>query len=75
VEPRTTGEPGQEVSLGEDDLRLLAALAAGLPTHAVARTLSISVRTVQRRIRELCDRIGVQTTVEAVAWAARRQLI
>lgn len=75
MEPRTTGEPGQDVTLDEDDLQLLAALATGLPTHAVARTLSISARTVQRRIRELCDRIGVRTTVEAVAWAARRQLI
>ncbi len=65
----------RDVILEHDDLRLLAALATGLPTHAVARTLSTSARTVQRRTREVCDRIGVRTTVEAVAWAARRHLI
>jgi DNA-binding NarL/FixJ family response regulator len=41
----------------------------------VAHALNTSERTIQRRTRDLCDRIGVRTTVEAVAWAARRQLI
>lgn len=62
-------------ALDEQDLQLLALVAAGLPTPAVAHRLNTSPRTLQRRIRELCDRIGVRTTVEAVAWAARRQLI
>lgn len=75
MEQRATGEPDQDICLDADDLRLLAALATGLPTHAVARTLSTISRTVQRRTRDLCDRIGVHTAVEAVAWAARRQLI
>jgi DNA-binding NarL/FixJ family response regulator len=57
------------------DLRLLALLASGLPAARVAHALNTSERTIQRRTRDLCDRIGVRTTVEAVAWAARRQLI
>ncbi|HKC29287.1 MAG TPA: LuxR C-terminal-related transcriptional regulator [Jatrophihabitans sp.] len=74
------GEPvaaptGAHQCLDDDDLRLLALLAEGLPTLAVARALNTSPRTLQRRTREVCDRIGVRSTVEAVAWAARRQLI
>lgn len=70
-----TGTTGAHECLGEDDVRLLSLLADGLPTQAVARSLNTSPRTLQRRTRELCDRIGVRTPVEAVAWAARRQLI
>lgn len=62
-------------TLEGDDLRLLALVAAGLPTRTVAHRLNTSPRTLQRRIRDLCDRIGVETTIEAVVWAARQQLI
>ena len=61
--------------LSSDDIALLALLASGLPTEAVARRLGLSERTVRRRTRFICDRIGVTTTVEAVAWAARRHLV
>lgn len=70
-----TGTSRAHECLGEDDVRLLSLLADGLPTLAVARSLNTSPRTLQRRTRELCDRIGVRTPVEAVAWAARRRLI
>ena len=60
--------------LSSDDVTLLALLASGLPTEAVARRLGLSERTVRRRTRIICDRVGVTTTVEAVAWAARRHL-
>ena len=61
--------------LSDEDQRVLALLASGLPNSTVARTLNTSSRTLQRRIRDVCDRLGVHTAVEAVAWAARRQLI
>jgi len=61
--------------LSSDDVALLALLASGLPMEAVARRLALSERTVRRRTRIVCDRLGVTTTVEAVAWAARRHLI
>jgi DNA-binding NarL/FixJ family response regulator len=61
--------------LSSDDVALLALLASGLPMEAVARRLGLSERTVRRRTRFLCDRLGVATTVEAVAWAARRHLV
>jgi DNA-binding NarL/FixJ family response regulator len=61
--------------LTSDDVALLALLASGLPTEAVARRLGLSERTVRRRTRLICDRLDVATTVEAVAWAARRRLV
>jgi DNA-binding NarL/FixJ family response regulator len=54
---------------------LLLLLAEGLPLDAIARRLSTSSRTLRRRIRVLCDRIGVQTPLQAAVWAARRGLI
>lgn len=48
-----------------DDRRLLSLLTAGLPDEAIAKHLNISHRTVQRRLRVLLDRLGVQTRFQA----------
>jgi DNA-binding NarL/FixJ family response regulator len=61
--------------LGPDDLELLALLASGLSFEAISRRLDTSDRTLRRRIRGICDRLGLGTTVEAIAWAARRGLV
>jgi DNA-binding NarL/FixJ family response regulator len=61
--------------LDDDDLRLLRLLAEGLPLDVVARRLEMSERTLRRRIRAICDRLGVPATITAVAWAARRGLL
>lgn len=61
--------------LSEDDVELLALLARGLSLDAVARRLEMSERTVRRRTRTICDRLGVTTPIEAVVWAARRRLV
>lgn len=58
-----------------DDLELLRLLATGLPVEAVARRLDLSDRTVRRRTRAACDRLGFGTAVEAIVWAARRGLL
>ena len=57
--------------LAEDDTKLLSLVADGLVLDAIARRLNLSERTVRRRIRALCDRIGVDTPVQAVVWAVR----
>ena len=61
--------------LDEDDVRLLALLAEGLPPVVVARRLSMSERTLRRRIRAICDRLNVPSAMPAVVWAAKRGLL
>jgi DNA-binding NarL/FixJ family response regulator len=59
----------------DDEVRLLALLADGLPVEAIARRLALSDRTVRRRSRALCDRLGARAPIQVVAWAARNGLI
>ncbi|MPY86024.1 MAG: LuxR family transcriptional regulator [Actinophytocola sp.] len=61
--------------LTSDEIRLLAQIASGVTADVAARRLELSARTLRRRLRHICDRIGVNTPIEAVVWAARRQLI
>lgn len=63
------------VHLTPQELRVLAALAAGMTSQTAARRLDISDRTVRRRVQGVCDRVGVDTTIEAVTWAAKNDLI
>lgn len=64
----TTPEP----ELSELDLRVLRLLTAGLTDEAAARHLQLSLRTVQRRVRALMDRVDVQTRFQLGAEAAQR---
>jgi DNA-binding NarL/FixJ family response regulator len=66
----TEGAP-LPTTLADDEAKLLSLIADGLVLDAVARRLHLSERTVRRRIRSLCDRIGVDTPVQAVVWAVR----
>jgi DNA-binding NarL/FixJ family response regulator len=63
------------VRLDEEDLRLLALLGEGMPLSSVARRVAMSDRTVRRRIRAICEQLGVKATVQAIVWAARRGLV
>jgi DNA-binding NarL/FixJ family response regulator len=61
--------------IGLEDLQVLRLLATGLSLESVARRLELSERTVRRRTRALCDRLGVGTPIEAIVWAAQRGLL
>jgi DNA-binding NarL/FixJ family response regulator len=61
--------------LSHDDLELLRLLARGLPLNTVARRLRTSERTVRRRAKGICDRLGMGAPIEAVVWAAKRGLL
>ncbi|WP_342626674.1 LuxR C-terminal-related transcriptional regulator [Actinoalloteichus spitiensis] len=64
-----------EVRLTREERQILALLAEGYLLDGIARRMCTSNRTLRRRIRGVCDRLGVQTPIQAVAWAARRGLI
>ena len=55
--------------------QLAAGGAAAVALNAIARELGVSERTLRRRVRLICDRLGVKTPIEAVVWAARNRLI
>ena len=71
----STDLSGQDVKLNSQEVELLRLLAGGLPLDAVARRLHTSERTVRRRVRAICDRLGCGSSIQAVVWAARRGLI
>lgn len=62
VEGRPTG----------DDQALLTLLAGGLTDAAIARQLGSHPRTIQRRVRDLLDRLGAGTRFQAGMQAVRR---
>lgn len=61
--------------ISQEDLELVRLLAAGLSLESVARRLNLSERTVRRRLRALCDRLGLGTPIEVAVWAALRGLL
>lgn len=52
---------GTETELTCGDVVLLGLLADGLSPEEVAGRVGLSGRTVRRRIRAVCDRLGVAT--------------
>lgn len=69
-----SGIPHQRdaMAFDEDRRRLLELLATGLKDEAIARHLSVSLRTVRRRVADLLDHLGVQTRFQAGVEATRR---
>jgi DNA-binding CsgD family transcriptional regulator len=64
--------PSPQAGPGEDEAALLALLASGLTDAAIARHLGTHPRTVQRRVRELLDRLDAGTRFQAGIQAVRR---
>ncbi|WP_063836051.1 helix-turn-helix transcriptional regulator [Actinacidiphila yeochonensis] len=55
-----------------DERRILSLLAVGLSDEAIARQLGIGLRTVQRRVRALLQRLGAASRFQAGVLAADR---
>lgn len=69
--PRTP----DRLPLAERDQRILALLTTGASDQVIARQMAVSVRTVERRVRYLMDRLGAATRFQAGVQAARRDWI
>jgi DNA-binding NarL/FixJ family response regulator len=67
--------PAPAGPLSSQDVELLRLLAQGLPLGSVARRLRTSERTVRRRTRAICHRLGVGASIQAVVWAAQEGLL
>ncbi|HET6298295.1 MAG TPA: LuxR C-terminal-related transcriptional regulator [Kribbella sp.] len=57
------------------DARLMTLLAAGFKDDAIARQLTLSSRTVGRRVAELMESLGARTRFQAGIHAQRRRLL
>lgn len=66
------GAPTPSPALTDREAEILSLVAQGLTAAAIARRLGISGRTVNFHKQNLRARLGVSTTVEAVAWLGRQ---
>lgn len=55
-----------------EELRLLGLLTAGLTDEVIARHLDVSIRTAQRRLQTLQERLGARTRFQTAMHAIRR---
>ncbi|HEV3360929.1 MAG TPA: LuxR C-terminal-related transcriptional regulator [Pseudonocardiaceae bacterium] len=68
-------QPAAELVLDDEERAIVALFANGLVLDAIARRLCLSERTVRRRIRAMCDRVGVDTPVQVIVLAARQGVV
>jgi DNA-binding NarL/FixJ family response regulator len=66
---------GAEPGVTAEELTILTLMANGLTLDSVAVRVSMSPRTLSRRLRCVCDRLGVTYPIQAIVWAARQGLI
>ena len=58
-----------------EELNILTLMAAGMTLDSVAVRVAMSPRTLSRRLRCVCDRLGVAHPIQAIVWAAHQGLI
>lgn len=66
---------GPSIPVTQEELIILRRMAEGLPLDSIAQHMGLSSRTVRRRLRALCDRLGVAHPIQAIVWAARCGLV
>ncbi len=57
------------------ELEILQLLARGMRNEDIARSLHLSVRTVQTHVQNILGKLGVHSRLEAVAFAARAGIV
>jgi len=72
---RATGRgAAAPAGLTSRELEVLAGISGGESNRAIALRLGISVRTVDRHVSNVLDKLGVASRAEAAAFAARHGL-
>jgi len=66
--------PVEQPALTKRELEVLKLVARGYTNIQIGETLSISERTVRFHLRNICDKIGVRSRVEAAIWAGQHGL-
>ena len=66
---------GKRAGVTSEELSILTLMAAGLTLDSVAVRVAMSPRTLSRRLRCVCDRLGVAHPIQAIVWAAHQGLI
>lgn len=59
----------KQVHLATEEITILRQIAYGKTDQVIATEQNISERTLRYRIRNICDKLGVRTRIEAVAQA------
>ena len=58
-------------AMSDREFQVLARLASGCTNEAIASELVVSVRTVERHVQNIYNKLGVHNRVEATNWVAR----
>jgi DNA-binding NarL/FixJ family response regulator len=69
------GVSKRNAGVTSEELSILTLMAEGLTLDSVAVRVAMSPRTLSRRLRCVCDRLGVAHPIQAIVWAAHQGLI
>ena len=69
------GHHGAGPKVTAEELTILTLMSNGMTLDSVAIRVSVSQRTLSRRLRCVCDRLGVAHPIQAIVWAARQGLL
>jgi DNA-binding NarL/FixJ family response regulator len=73
--PRSLSRSGQMGALGPREIEVLQAVTQCLSTEEVAEQLSITVSTVRTHLKNILDKLGARSKIEAVIIGLRTGLI
>jgi LuxR family maltose regulon positive regulatory protein len=69
------GRKSEAAGLSEREYEVLQLVASGMSNQEIAEALIIAVSTAKAHVKHICQKLGVQTRVQAVAKARELELI
>lgn len=75
LEQATAAAAEDDGPLTERELEVLQLLVDGASTEGIATALTLSVHTIRNHVRNLTEKLGATSRVEAIAMAHRRGLV